>query len=176
MRKVYSRKLPALDLSALRVFIVDDNKFAVQILMRLMKAMRITDTFGCVDPRQALAEIGLTKPDIVIIDLEMPGLPGLELVRGIRCGQAGIPEDTAILVATAYADHDHVVKARNAGANWVLVKPLSFRNLYDGLVRVTLDDRPLIRSEGYTGPCRRSRATPPEQLMARRRSDDPGPR
>lgn len=171
-RKVYSRNLPAIDVSALRIFIVDDNEFTVTVIKRLLTAMRVSDIFGCSNPEQALAEMKQTKPDVVIIDLEMPGKHGLELVRDIRRGEAGIPENVAILVALAYADREQVRKASNAGTNWVLAKPLSFRNLYEGLVRVTLDDRPFVRADGYIGPCRRVHVTSPEQLLAKRRKTD----
>jgi CheY-like chemotaxis protein len=164
--------LPAIDVSALRIFIVDDNEFTVTVIKRLLTAMRVSDIFGCSNPEQALAEMKQTKPDVVIIDLEMPGKHGLELVRDIRRGEAGIPENVAILVALAYADREQVRKASNAGTNWVLAKPLSFRNLYEGLVRVTLDDRPFVRADGYIGPCRRVHVTSPEQLLAKRRKTD----
>ena len=170
--KVYSRNLPAIDVSALRIFIVDDNEFTVTVIKRLLTAMRVSDIFGCSNPEQALAEMKKTKPDVVIIDLEMPGKHGLELVRDIRRGEAGISENVAILVASAYADREQVRKASNAGTNWVVAKPLSFRNLYEGLVRVTLDDRPFVRADGYIGPCRRVHMTPPEQLVTKRRKTD----
>jgi CheY-like chemotaxis protein len=171
-RKVYSRTLPALDLSSLRIFIMDDNEFAITLFKRLLTAMRISETFSCSNPEQALAEINQVKPDILILDLEMPGKHGLDLAHEIRTGRSGVREDIAILVASAYADRDHVSKASDAGTNWVLAKPVSFRNLYEGLVRVTLDDRPFIRADGYIGPCRRVHMTPPEQLVVKRRQTD----
>ncbi|NJO33107.1 MAG: response regulator [Rhodospirillales bacterium] len=171
-RKVYSRNLPALDLSALRIFVLDDNEFAVTLVKRLLTAMRISEMFSCSNPERALAEITHAKPDIVILDLEMPGKHGLDLVHEIRTGRSGVREDMAILVASAYADREQVRKASDAGTNWVLAKPLSFRHLYEGLVRVTLDDRPFVRADGYIGPCRRVHMTPPEQLVVKRRQTD----
>jgi len=171
-RKVYSRNLPALDLSAVRIFVVDDNEFTIALVRSLLTAMRITEIFSCSDPERALAEMKQVKPDIVITDLEMPGKHGLELVHHIRTGEAGVREDVAILVASAYADREQVIKASDAGTNWMVAKPLSFRNLYEGLVRVALDDRPFIRADGYIGPCRRVHMTPPEQLVVKRRKTD----
>jgi CheY-like chemotaxis protein len=171
-RKVYSPALPTLDLSALCIFAVDDNEFTLALVKRLLTAMRISNISICSDPERVLAELSRVKPDIVLTDLEMPGKHGLDLVRDIRTGKAGIREDTAILVASAYADREQVFQASNAGANWMLAKPLSFRRLYEGLVRVTLDDRPFIRADGYIGPCRRVHMTPPEQLIAKRRKTD----
>jgi two-component system, chemotaxis family, chemotaxis protein CheY len=170
--KVYSRRLPTLDLSALRIFVVDDNEFTLTLVKRLLTAMRVSDISICLDPERALVEIARVKPDVVLTDLEMPGKHGLDLVYEIRTGKAGIREDAAILVASAYANREQVMQASNAGANWMLAKPLSFRRLYEGLVRVTLDDRPFVRADGYIGPCRRVHLTPPEQLVAKRRTSD----
>jgi two-component system chemotaxis response regulator CheY len=171
-RKVYARTVPALDLSALRIFVVDDNEFTVTLIRRLLTAMRISEIFSCSDPERAVAEIMQVKPDIAIVDLEMPGKHGLDLVLDIRTGKAGIRDDLAILIASAHTDREQVLKASNAGTNWMLAKPLSFRKLYDGLARVTLDDRPFIRADGYIGPCRRVHMTPAEQMVVMRRKTD----
>ena len=170
--KVYSRNLPTLDLSAVRVFVVDDNEFTITLARRLLTAMRIGDIYSCSNPERALAEMKRVKPDIVITDLEMPDRHGLELVHDIRTGEAGVREDVAILVASAYAGREQVMRASDAGTNWMVAKPLSFRNLYEGLVRVVLDDRPFVRADGYIGPCRRVHMTPPEQLVVKRRKTD----
>jgi len=173
-RKIYSRTLPALDLSAIRIFIVDDNEFAVALVKSLLTVMHVSDVHSCSSAERAAAEIGQVKPDIVLVDLEMPGTHGLDLIRAIRTGDLDIRQDVAILAVSAYADREQVTKVSNAGANWMLVKPLSFRSLYEGLVRVILDDRPFVRADGYIGPCRRVHMTPPEQLVTRRRKTDSG--
>jgi DNA-binding response OmpR family regulator len=122
---------------------------------RLFSIMRVGSVVTCANPRSARAEIATVQPDIVVIDLDLTGMDGLELLREIREGGAGIPSDIAILVASAHVDREYVAKARDGGANWVLVKPLTFRRLYEGLVRVIMDDRPFVQSETYAGPDRR---------------------
>ena len=82
-------------------------------------------------------------------------MDGIDLARHIRSGEAGIRKDVAILVASAFVDRDYVVRARDNGVNWTLVKPLSFKRLYEGLVRVIMDERPFVESEGFAGPDRR---------------------
>ncbi|HEY3144944.1 MAG TPA: response regulator, partial [Dongiaceae bacterium] len=122
---------------------------------RLFSIMRVGGVFTCANPRSARAEIATLQPDIVVIDLDLTGMDGLELLRDIRRGGAGVPSDIAILVASAHVDRDYVDKARDSGANWILVKPLTFRRLYEGLVRVIMDDRPFVETDGYAGPDRR---------------------
>ncbi len=156
-RRVYARDLPLLDLRDLRIALIDDNEFATTLIKRLLTAMRVSQIFTCSDPTLAHEAIGKAKPDVVIIDLDMPEKEGLEIVRDIRRGRGTVAKDASILVVSAHTDREHVGKARDEGANWILVKPLSFRSFYEGLVRVVLDDRPFVEQGSYAGPCRRVR-------------------
>ena len=168
-RKIYAHNVPLLDLSEVRVVVIDDNEFAATLIRRLLRAMRITEVTTCSNPESAAEVIKRANADILIVDIDMPVKTGLELIHEIRHGQAGIAKDISILVASAHVDREHVDKARNEGANWIVAKPLSFRTLYDGLARVTLDDRPFIEEKGYVGPCRRTRAMPLDDPASERR-------
>ena len=154
-RRTFGRDVPALDLGGISLLVVNDNEFVRTYMERLFSIMRVGSVVTCANPRSARAEIATVQPDIVVIDLDLTGMDGLELLREIREGGAGIPSDIAILVASAHVDREYVAKARDGGANWVLVKPLTFRRLYEGLVRVIMDDRPFVQSETYAGPDRR---------------------
>lgn len=153
-------KLPLLDLSELRVIVIDDNEFATILMRRLLGVMRVAQVTSCLDATEADAAIRQSKADLAIIDIDMPGRSGLEVVHDIRHGQVGVPKDMCILVASAHVDIDHVEQARSQGANWILAKPLSFRSLYDGIARAILDERPFVDSAAYVGPCRRVKNVP----------------
>lgn len=152
---MFAREVPALDLSAISLFVINDNEFVRSYMERLFGIMRVGRVVTCADPLLAQNEIAAANPDIVVIDLDLAGMDGLELVRCIRHGNAGIRKDVPILVASAFVDRDYVMKARNSGTNWTLVKPLTFKRLYEGLVRVIMDERPFVESEAFTGPDRR---------------------
>jgi DNA-binding NtrC family response regulator len=151
----FAREVPAFDLSALSLFIVNDNEFVRTYMERLFSIMRVGRVATCADPLSARDEIAAAKPDIVVLDLDLAGMDGLELLRDIRRGAAGIPGDVAVLVASAHVDRDYVMAARDSGANWTLVKPLSVRRLYEGLVRVIMEERPFVANDSYSGPDRR---------------------
>ena len=154
-RRTFAREVPALDLSGISLFVINDNEFVRTYMERLFSIMRVGRVVTCANPLFARDDIAAAKPDIVVIDLDLTGVDGLELVRDIRRGGMAVANDIAILVASAYTDRDYVLKARDSGANWTLVKPLSFRRLYEGLVRVIMDDRPFVADESYAGPDRR---------------------
>ena len=154
-RRTFGREVPALDLGGISLLVINDNEFVRTYMERLFSIMRVGSVVTCHNPRSARAEIATVQPDIVVIDLDLTGMDGLELLQDIRRGGAGIPSDIAILVASAHVDREYVAKAREAGANWILVKPLTFRRLYEGLVKVIMDERPFVEGDVYVGPDRR---------------------
>jgi CheY-like chemotaxis protein len=162
-------RLPLLDLSELRVIVIDDNEFATILMRRLLSVMRVSQVTSCLDALEADAAIRQSKADLAIVDIDMPGRSGLEVMHDIRHGQVGVPKDMCILVASAHVDLDHVEQARNQGANWILAKPLSFRSLYDGIARAILDERPFVDSAAYVGPCRRVKNVPLADPASERR-------
>jgi len=154
-RRMFAREVPALDLSGISLFVINDNEFVRSYMERLFGIMRVGRVVSCADPAQAREQLPAANPDIIMIDLDLSGDEGIELARAIRRGEIGIRKDVAILVASAFVDRDYVMRARESGINWTLVKPLSFRRLYEGLVRVILDERPFVETGGFAGPDRR---------------------
>ncbi len=154
-RRMFAREVPALDLSGISLFVINDNEFVRSYMERLFGIMRVGRVITCADPVAARAEIGAASPDIVMIDLDMAGNEGIDLARAIRAGELGVRKDVAILVASAFVDREYVVRARDNGVNWTLVKPLSFKRLYEGMVRVIMDERPFVETGGFAGPDRR---------------------
>ena len=154
-RRTFGKDVPALDLGSISLLVINDNEFVRTYMERLFSIMRVGSVVTCANPRSARVEIATVQPDIVVIDLDLTGIDGLQLLHDIRHGGAGIPSDIAILVASAHVDREYVGKAREAGANWILVKPLTFRRLYEGLVKVIMDERPFVEGDVYVGPDRR---------------------
>ena len=147
-RRIHGAEVPLLDLSELRVIVIDDNEFTTILMKRLLGVMRVAQVTSCLESTAADDAIRRSKADLAIVDIDMPGRSGLDVVHDIRHGHVGVPKDMCILVASAHVDLEHVEQARNEGANWVVAKPLSFRTLYDGIARAILDDRPFVDSLG----------------------------
>ncbi|GAB3607132.1 hypothetical protein GCM10027413_25410 [Conyzicola nivalis] len=97
---------------------------------------------GCVvetvsDPSLARAVISEFLPDVVVTDIEMPGINGLELMEQIRTDHPGIP----IVVMTAHISVDYAVGALNAQADEFLIKPISASDLVTAVMRLAADGR-----------------------------------
>lgn len=101
------------------VLIVDDHTLvreALQISLARIPDLEIVG--GAADGREAIGLIPRVKPDLVLMDLVMPGLSGTDTVREIKA----IRPKTKLLIVTAHVDEDHICAALEAGAHGYVIK------------------------------------------------------
>jgi CheY-like chemotaxis protein len=102
-----------------RLLLVDDNE---ELLTSLARAFRKRgyEVQAAADAEQALALLDGQEPDLVVTDLRLPGLSGLDLLRHVRERHPRVP----VLIVTAYGDDDTHLAARTFGAYALLTKPV----------------------------------------------------
>jgi len=108
-----------------RVLVVDDNAPMRQYLSRLLKDRWYVETEA--DGAAALEHVRAHPPDVVVADVMMPRMDGIELVRALRSEPA--LADVPVLILSARAGEEASVEGLRAGANDYLVKPFSQREL-----------------------------------------------
>lgn len=114
----------------IKAILVDDEKLAIQGLqIRLEKFEDIEIVDTCSNGREAIRKIKTLKPDLVFLDIQMPGFDGFSVVQGVM-----EIEPPLFIFVTAYADH--AVRAFEASAIDYLVKPVEEDRLADALDRV----------------------------------------
>lgn len=102
------------------LFVVDDEPQICRLLTRILEREgHVVHAFE--SPRDALAALDEYEPRLVVTDLMMPGMDGLELVRRIRARVA----DTRAVLITGYASIDNVVEALRSGVDDFVTKPFS---------------------------------------------------
>ncbi len=106
------------------ILIVDDDPGAVGALVTLLE-LDGYHAVGLTDPEEALAQLERRRFDVVITDLEMPGIHGVDVARAARLAN---PE-AAILVVTAYDRSAASARALAVGAQRVFGKPLHYEEL-----------------------------------------------
>src|ERR1044071_8529240 len=114
----------------IRTILVDDEPLAIQGLqLRLEKHddVEIIDT--CLNGREAIRSIKTHKPDLVFLDIQMPGFDGFSVVQGLM-----EVEPPLFVFVTAYSDH--ALRAFEAQAVDYLMKPVEEARLADTLDRV----------------------------------------
>ena len=109
-----------------RVLIVDDNATNLKLVAYLVKANgHEVDTAH--DAETALAALRAHRPRVILMDLQLPGVDGLELTRRIKADPA--LRDIAIVAVTAYAMVGDREKALEAGCDDYMTKPIDTRAL-----------------------------------------------
>jgi len=124
----------------LRVFIVDDHpvvREGFSHLFQLVEGIEPVGTAG--DGDEALARIGAARPDVVLLDMQLPGDDGAVVTRRIKERH---PE-ARVIIFTGGVDRDQVARARDAGAEGILLKTTPVANLIRALHEV-LEGRQVI--------------------------------
>jgi CheY-like chemotaxis protein len=109
-----------------RVLIVDDNAMSLKLAAFVMRAHGY-DVSVVVDAEAALEAIHRQRPDVVLVDIQLPGIDGLELVRQLRADVAS--QDLLVIAVTAYAMKGDHERALAAGCNGYITKPIDTRAL-----------------------------------------------
>jgi CheY-like chemotaxis protein len=119
------------------ILLVDDNPLNLK-LIKLILANAGYDIRTAANADEALAAIVAQKPLVILMDLQLPGVDGLELTRRIKAK----PEtsDIVIVAVTAYAMKGDDDKARAAGCDGYIAKPIDTRALRQ-LVQHYLDKK-----------------------------------
>ncbi|HYD51041.1 MAG TPA: LytTR family DNA-binding domain-containing protein [Gemmatimonadaceae bacterium] len=118
---------PAAD-PPLRVLVVDDEPYARQRLLRLLGAVRGVRVLGeCGTGREALRAVEAHAPDLVFLDVAMPGVDGLEVARRLGDGAAS----PLVVFVTAY--DEHAIEAFRIHATDYLLKPIDLARLADAV-------------------------------------------
>src|SRR5882762_3576508 len=128
------------------VCVVDDDASVREAVGSLLRSVGMTvDTFG--SAREFLASARRDAPSCLVLDVELPGLSGLELQRELLKEHAQIP----IVFLTGHGDIPMSVRAIQAGALDFLTKPVDADQLLEAIARGIAQDRGAVRSAGVIG-------------------------
>jgi CheY-like chemotaxis protein len=108
------------------ILIVDDNEIALRTLSDylLVKANRVAFAYNGIEAIERTREL---LPDVILMDIQMPGIDGLEAIRRIRADER--TRSIPIIALTALAMQGDQARCLEAGANDYLSKPVSLKGL-----------------------------------------------
>ena len=147
-----SKKEIADQIQALTILVVDDNQYMRKTVRNLLVNCGIKDIYEANDGIAALDAIRSIAPDVVILDWEMPLLSGAELVRIIRSPGVFPMPDVPIIMLSGHGERWRVVEAVRLGVHEYLVKPVSAKAIYNRLVSIATQPRPVVQLGDYYGP------------------------
>ena len=144
----------------LRILLVDDNHYMRVLLAEILRAIGVKEIYEANDGAEALQAMRNYSVDIVMTDLSMQPLDGIDFVRLVRNSPDSPNPMVPVIMITGHSTVQRVAEARDAGVNEFLAKPLTARGVIERLSQVVENPRPFVRTADYFGPDRRRRADP----------------
>jgi len=108
----------------MKILLVDDEEKFVKALSRRIK-MRDVDSDVAFSGEQALKTMNEDLPDVMVLDLKMPGMDGMEVLRRAKKAYPGVQ----IIMLTGYGNYKTEMEARRLGVFEYLQKPVSIKKL-----------------------------------------------
>jgi len=124
-----------------RVVIVDDQDLVRQGLRLILELAGLEVVAEARDGAEGVAAVARHRPDVVLMDLRMPGMDGIEATRRITAAQA----ETRVIALTTFDVDEHVVEVLRAGAVGFLLKDVTSDRLVDAVRRAAAGE-PVVAS------------------------------
>ena len=132
--------------------IADRSQFARRLTRNMLIGLGMRSITEVGDGSSALEAISSSKPDVLIIDWELPNMSGIDVIRRIRSPGAFPFPDLPILMLTTRTERRYVVQAMAYGANEFIAKPTSTSTLRDRLISVLCHRRAMVRLGDFYVP------------------------
>ena len=155
----------------LKILLVDDNHHMRVLLAEILKAVGVKHIFEASDGAQGLKLLRGQRVDIIITDLSMKPLDGIDFVRLLRNSPDSPDQMCPVIMITGHSTLQRVHAARNAGVNEFLAKPLTARGVVERISQIIDHPRQYVRAPNYFGPDRRRRPDPNYHGPWRREGD-----
>lgn len=154
------RESAVINLAAAVTMVVDDSSFALDLTAHALLGFGIRTRYACRSAAEAIEILRDNPIDLLVVDCEMPGIDGFELIRWLR--RSGLEPNAfvPVILTAAHIRRPRVTEARDCGASFIITKPFSAATLLERIVWVARDGRPFLEVGDYFGPDRRFRTTP----------------
>ena len=133
--------LPSTDkISPIKVLVIDDEEAFRKSLVGALQKEPVFNVKEASDGYEAGRMFGEFEPDVLVLDLVMPGIDGFRVCRDFKSREGG--DQARIIVVTGYPDEVMFQRAREAGADECLAKPVDMNTLMDMIRSLYQSPRP----------------------------------
>ena len=157
----------------LKILLVDDNHHMRVLLTEILRAIGVKFIFEASDGAEAVQVMRQQPIDIVMTDLAMQPLDGIDFVRLLRNSPDSPNPMAPVIMITGHSTMRRVGEARDVGVTEFLSKPVTARGVIERIDRVVEHARPFVRTDNYFGPDRRRRDDQSYHGPYRRKTDKP---
>jgi two-component system chemotaxis response regulator CheY len=155
----------------LKILLVDDNHYMRILLAEILRAIGVVEIYEANDGAEGLQMMRDYPIDLVLTDLSMQPLDGIDFVRLLRNSPDSPNQLAPVIMVTGHSTFARVNEARDAGVTEFLTKPLTARGVIERLHQAIEHPRRFVRSGDYFGPDRRRRIDPTYSGPRRRSTD-----
>ena len=139
----------------LKALIVEDNSHMRSLLRALLNSVGMLDVTEASHGQTGIEALRRCRPDLVLTDLAMKPMDGLEFTRFVRNDPLSPNPFIPIIMITGHTEKHRVEQARDAGVTELLAKPITAGNLYARIAEIVERPRAFVRCGNYFGPDRR---------------------
>ena len=162
---------PTINLRDLVILLADPNAYLRRVMHSMMRGFGANKILEVDNSLTLLQTLSIQKIDILLCDARIGPRNGLELTRTIRRNTQNQHRTMPIMLLSSDTSEHMVKQARDAGANMVVIKPMSPASLYDRLGWIAFNPRPFVDCATYFGPDRRFKIEGYPNGVGRRKGD-----
>ena len=128
--------MPGIDYQNLHVLIIEDDAFMRELILRVLGELGVSNIETAMDGAEGMGKLSLARNpiDLIICDLEMPKMNGLQFVKRLRSMAVPSQADIPVLIVTGHSGESNVKNAMKLGVQGFLVKPISKAGLEKRIV------------------------------------------
>jgi CheY-like chemotaxis protein len=161
-----------INLDKVSVLIVDDSTPSLDLLAQVVSGFGVKTLQRADSAREAQVHLRDKAFDLIISATNMAGVDGYELVKWLRRGALEANRYVPVILVSGHTPPSQVFKARDAGANFTVAKPITPKVLLERILWAAKEERQFIECDSYLGPDRRFKNEgPPIGVEGRRRDD-----
>ena len=169
---------PALDpnarinLSKARLLLIDGNEHAIDLLGKMARGLGFQDVTHALTAAEANAALKREQIDLIVTEARIGEDDAYGLIRDLRRSADNANRYCPVIVTQGHVRPEDVANSRDAGANFVLLKPITPQVLLQRILWVLRDKRNFVEAPNYVGPDRRFKNDGVPAGMVGRRRDD----
>jgi DNA-binding response OmpR family regulator len=160
-----------INLTKASVLLLDDDQ-GLDVLAQILTGFGVQKLYKAGSSSQAQAIAQANEITLCLVDALVPDTDGFEFVRWLRGSNLQPNRYAPVLMVTGHTLASKVTEARDCGANFTVVKPVTPQVLLQRIMWAARDKRQFIDVTAYTGPDRRFKFTGPPPGTSGRRADD----
>lgn len=132
-----------------KCLVVDDHEMIRETIAIMVKSLGFDESITAIDGADAISKLYHQKPSLIITDLQMEPIDGLEMLRLIRSGRYGLRHDIPIIILTANASENVIAQCIAFDVDAFLVKPVNRQALQDRINQLSQQSKPKKTIEHY---------------------------